>query len=72
MFELCSNMVLNIGDITINNMISRILNNNINGIMGRTIFLLLILFSLINLDIAIGSPREHSVMNRLNVGSISE
>ena len=48
------------------------LNNNISGIIDRTIFLLLFLPSLTNLDIATGSPKEQSVINKLNVCNIKE
>ena len=51
---------------------NNMLNNSIRGIAGNTIFFPLILFSLINLDMAIGNPREHNVINRLNVGNIRE
>ena len=44
----------------------------IKGIVGRIIFLLLFLCSLTNLEIAIGSPRDDRVINRLNVGNIRE
>ena len=67
-----SRYLLNKGDIISNSIINSKLNNNIIGIVGKTIFLLLILFSLTSFDIAIGSPREHNVINRLNVGNINE
>lgn len=38
----------------------------------KTTFLLLFFFSLTSLEIAMGSPREHRVINRLKVGSIRE
>ena len=67
-----SRYVLNKGDINNNVTINNKLNNSIIGIVGKTIFLLLILFSLTSLEMATGSPREHNVINRLNVGNIKE
>lgn len=48
------------------------LNIIIKGIVGITIFLLLFLCSLTNLDIAIGNPNEDKVINKLKVGNIKE
>lgn len=48
------------------------LNNNIKGIVGNTIFLLLVLCSLTNLEMATGRPRDDNVINKLNVGNIRE
>lgn len=49
------------------------LNKRINGMGVRTICLLLFLaFSLINLEMATGNPREHNVIKRLKVGNIRE
>ena len=48
------------------------LKKMINGIVGSTIFLFLLLCSLTNLEIAIGSPNDDKVINKLKVGSISE
>ena len=52
--------------------IKNILNRMVMGIIERTIFLLLSFCSLINLEIAIGNPKEHRVINKLNVGNIRE
>ena len=48
------------------------LNNKMNGMLDRTIFLLLFLCSLTSLEIAMGNPSEHNVIKRLNVGKTRE
>ena len=67
-----SKLLLKIGDIISNSNINNKLNNKVRGIKGKTIFLLFILFSLTNFDIAVGSPIEQRVIKRLNVGNIRE
>ena len=44
----------------------------IRGTMERTIFLLFAFSSLISLEMAMGRPREQSVIKRLKVGRIRE
>lgn len=44
----------------------------VRGIMGRMISFAFFLCSLICLEMAIGSPREQSVIKRLKVGRIRE
>ena len=69
---MCNRLLLKYGAIKNIIRIRKKLKKRARGMIDSTIFLLLFLFSLISLDMAIGSPREHSVINKLKVGSIKE
>ena len=70
---MCKRFLLKKGAIISRITIKPRLNSKINGMGVKTICLLLfLLFSLTNLEMATGNPREHNVINRLKVGRIRE